>query len=50
VAVAGERGDEFVTMLRRALREVLGAGKIEPDAFEGMRQGGHGGASVLVID
>src|SRR5664279_327977 len=42
VGRAVERGDEFITVALRALREFLGAGQIEPDAFERMRQGGHG--------
>src|ERR1039457_2645240 len=42
MALVVERGDEFVTMALRALRELLGAGKIEPDAFERVRQRGHG--------
>src|ERR1039458_9826670 len=42
MALVVERGDEFVTMKLRALRELLGAGKIEPDALERMRQRGHG--------
>src|SRR5664280_3714663 len=42
MALVVERGDEFVTMKLRALRELLGAGKIEPDALERVRQRGHG--------
>src|SRR5664279_6513693 len=42
MALVIERGDEFVTMKLRALRELLGAGKIEPDALERVRQRGHG--------
>src|SRR5450830_297278 len=47
MALVVERGDEFVTMPRRALRELLGAGEIEPDAFERMRQRGHGRVSIV---
>jgi hypothetical protein len=42
MVLAVERGNEFIAMSRRALRELLGAGKIEPDALERMWQGGHG--------
>src|SRR5665811_1955649 len=42
MALVVERGDEFVAMALRALREFLGAGKIEPNALERVRQRGHG--------
>jgi hypothetical protein len=38
-----ERRDELISMPRRALRVLLRAGKIEPNALEHMRQLGHGG-------
>src|SRR5665213_976129 len=37
-----ERGDEFVTLSLRALREFLGAGEVKPDALGRVRQRGHG--------
>src|SRR5579872_3674165 len=37
-----ERRHEFIAMPRRALRELLRAGEVEPDALERVWQGGHG--------
>jgi hypothetical protein len=42
VPVGVERGDEFVALARRALRERGRAGEVEPDALEVMRQSGQG--------
>jgi len=36
-----ERRHELVAVARRACRIFLGAGEIEPDALEHMRQAGH---------
>ena len=44
-----ERSDEFISVPRRALGELLGAREIEPDAFESMRQRGHGLVSFIII-
>jgi len=44
-----ERRDEFITVPRRALGELLGAREIESDAFESVRQGGHGLVSLISI-
>src|SRR5262245_41943314 len=49
MTLAVERRDKFITMSRRSLRELLGAGEIEPDAFENVRQGGHSLVSLIVI-
>ncbi len=42
VTLGVERGDELVAMLCGPLRELPGAGEVEPDALEIVRQGGHG--------
>lgn len=42
MTIAVERRDEFVSVSRGALGELLGASEIEPDAFECVRQGSHG--------
>ena len=42
-----ERGDEFITVPRGALGELLGAGKIEPDTLERVGQCGHRRISVV---
>src|SRR5262249_20050246 len=44
-AVGAQRRHKFVAVPGRALREFLRAGEIEADAFEGMRQLGHGRSS-----
>jgi hypothetical protein len=41
MAYTVERRDEFVTVPRGALRELLGTGEVEPDTFETARQGRH---------
>jgi hypothetical protein len=42
-----ERRDKFITVPRRALGKLLGAREIESDAFESVRQGGHGLVSLI---
>ena len=42
VACTVEGSDKFVAVPRGALRELLGAGEVEPDTFETARQGRHG--------
>jgi hypothetical protein len=43
VSIGVERSDEFIAVPLRTHREVLGAGEIEPDALEHVRQLRHDG-------
>ena len=47
VAIGLERRDEFVTVPRGALRKLLRAGEVEPDALEIVRQRRHGTVSIV---
>jgi hypothetical protein len=47
--LAIEWSDEFVTVPRGPLGELLGTGEIESDALERMRQGRHGLVSLISI-
>ena len=47
VAVGLERRDELVAVPRRALRKLLRAGEVEPDALEIVRQRRHGTVSIV---
>ena len=42
MALGVKRGNELVSVPRRARRKLLRAGEVEPDALEHMRQLGHG--------
>jgi hypothetical protein len=41
--------DEFIAVPRGALRELLGAGEVEPDTFETARQSRHGLSPATAI-
>jgi len=49
MALGVERSDELISVPRRALGELFGAGEIEPDTFESVRQRSHGLVSFIII-